>query len=190
MRDSRCGALRRPLKSRATRRPNADRTALYQDITNDIIATLETGRVPWAQLGTGARAPLDIPDNASTREASSGLSVINLWGKSPRQRLFDRCLLTCRQARVIGDHIRKDERGRKVVEQFTREQRDVRCQVVSYSSSGCSRPSPPRVEDGASCRPARPPCIRVPAARNERMPSSRHAVWRTWAARRRSGACR
>ena len=44
----------------------SDRTSLYQEITDKIIAELEQGRVPWVQPWAGAAAPLGLPKNAAT----------------------------------------------------------------------------------------------------------------------------
>ena len=48
--------------------PRSDRTNLYAEITDKIIAELEAGRVPWVQpWGTAAaKAPLGMPKNAAT----------------------------------------------------------------------------------------------------------------------------
>jgi antirestriction protein ArdC len=55
-------------RSTARARPGKDRASLYQEITDKIIAELETGRVPWVQpWGTSAaRASLAMPKNAAT----------------------------------------------------------------------------------------------------------------------------
>ncbi|WP_366941012.1 ArdC family protein, partial [uncultured Chitinophaga sp.] len=43
------------------------RSNLYDDITGEIIAELEEGRLPWVQpWGTAAKAPLAMPRNAAT----------------------------------------------------------------------------------------------------------------------------
>lgn len=55
-------------------RTGEDRTSLYDEITNKIIAELEAGRVPWVQpWGTATiKAPLAMPRNASTQRGYSG----------------------------------------------------------------------------------------------------------------------
>jgi antirestriction protein ArdC len=55
-------------------RTGEDRTSLYDEITNKIIAELEAGRVPWVQpWGTAAaKASLAMPKNASTDRTYSG----------------------------------------------------------------------------------------------------------------------
>ena len=59
----------------ARARSGNDRTGLYQEITDKIIAELEAGRIPWAQpWGTAAiKAPLAMPRNASTQRGYSAL---------------------------------------------------------------------------------------------------------------------
>ena len=63
-------------------RAGHDRTSLYAEITDKIIAELEGGRVPWVQpWGTAAaRAPLAMPKNATTQRRYSGVNVLILWG--------------------------------------------------------------------------------------------------------------
>ena len=47
-------------------RRQTERTSLYQDVTDRIVAELEAGRVPWVQPWGQAKAPLGLPTNAST----------------------------------------------------------------------------------------------------------------------------
>jgi antirestriction protein ArdC len=59
--------------SAARARAGRDRTSLYQQITDKIIAELEAGRVPWVQpWGTVAvKASLTMPKNAATQRQYS-----------------------------------------------------------------------------------------------------------------------
>jgi antirestriction protein ArdC len=61
-------------KHNARARTGQDRTGLYAEITDKIIAELEVGRAPWVQpWGTAAvKAPLGMPRNASTNRCYSG----------------------------------------------------------------------------------------------------------------------
>ena len=58
-------------------RAGHDRTNLYDEITDKIIAELQAGRVPWVQpWGTAAaKATLSMPKNASTDRFYSGRKV-------------------------------------------------------------------------------------------------------------------
>ena len=55
----------------ARARTGQNRTGLYQEITDKIIAELEAGRAPWVQpWGTAeAKAPLALPKNGATHTA-------------------------------------------------------------------------------------------------------------------------
>ncbi len=106
-------------------RSGHDRTDLYQEITDKIIAELEAGSVPWVQpWGTAAaKAPLAMPLNASTRKRYSGINVLILWGAVIERGFAGQSWLTFRQALSLGAHVRKGERGTTVVyaDRFTPE---------------------------------------------------------------------
>ncbi|NIJ42073.1 antirestriction protein ArdC [Parvibaculum indicum] len=94
-----------------------DRTNLYSEITDKIIAELEAGRVPWVQpWGTAAaNAPLAMPKNASTGRTYSGINVLLLWGTVIERGFTGQSWLTFRQALSLGGNVRKGERGTTVV---------------------------------------------------------------------------
>ena len=98
-------------------RAGEDRASLYDEITDKIIADLEAGRVPWVQpWGTAAaKAPLAMPQNASTRRQYSGVNVLILWGSMIEHGFTGQSWLTFRQALSLGGHVRKGERGTTVV---------------------------------------------------------------------------
>jgi antirestriction protein ArdC len=94
-----------------------DRTGLYEEITDEIIAELEAGRIPWVQpWGTAAaKAPLAMPQNASTHRRYSGINVLLLWGAVIERGFSCQSWLTFRQALGLGGNVRKGERGTTVV---------------------------------------------------------------------------
>lgn len=98
-------------------RTGEDRTSLYDEITNKIIAELEAGRVPWVQpWGTATiKAPLVMPRNASTQRGYAGINVLILWGAVIERGFSGQSWLTFRQAFGLGGHVRKGERGTTVV---------------------------------------------------------------------------
>ncbi|TPI26589.1 DUF1738 domain-containing protein [Mesorhizobium sp. B3-2-1] len=98
-------------------RAGADRTNLYDDITDKIIAQLEAGHFPWVQpWGTAAaKAPLSLPTNASTGRAYGGINVLILWGAVIEHGYPTQSWLTFRQAVSLGGNVRKGERGITVV---------------------------------------------------------------------------
>ncbi|MGO4836975.1 ArdC-like ssDNA-binding domain-containing protein, partial [Rhizobiaceae sp. 2RAB30] len=94
-------------------RAGLDRTSLYDDITNKIIAELEEGRVPWVQpWGTSAaQAPLGLPKNAATSRSYSGINILILWGAVMQHGFPGQGWLTFRQALSLGGNVVKGERG-------------------------------------------------------------------------------
>ena len=98
-------------------RAGNDRTSLYTEITDKLIAELEAGRIPWVQpWGTAAiKAPLAMPRNASTQRGYSGINVLILWGSVIEHGFSGQSWLTFRQALGLGGHVRKGERGTTVV---------------------------------------------------------------------------
>jgi antirestriction protein ArdC len=93
------------------------RANLYDEITDKIIAELDSGRAPWVQpWGTAAaKAPLAMPKNASTGRQYSGVNVLILWGAVIERGFTGQSWLTFRQALSLGGHVRKGERGTTVV---------------------------------------------------------------------------
>ena len=112
-------------RSAARARSGQDRTSLYQEITDKIIAELEAGRAPWVQpWGMAAvKAPLAMPRNASTHRRYSGINVLILWGAVIERGFSTQSWLTFRQALGLGGNVRKGERGTTVVyaDRFTPE---------------------------------------------------------------------
>ena len=66
-----------------------NKTSLYTDVTNRIIAELEEGRLPWVQPWSAEHlsAPLGLPKNAATGRAYSGINILILWGAVIEQGL-------------------------------------------------------------------------------------------------------
>src|SRR6202166_2899111 len=110
---------RRSAMSRSATRARAgrDRTSLYPEITDKIIAELEAGRVPWVQpWGTAAaKASVSMPKNAATQRRYSGINVLILWGAVIERGFADQSWLTFRQALGLGGNVRKGEHGTTVV---------------------------------------------------------------------------
>lgn len=94
-----------------------NRTPLYDEITDKIIAELEAGRVPWVQPwgSAAAKAPLALPKNASTDRFYSGINILLLWGSTIEHGYSGQSWLTFRQALSLGGHVRKGERGTTAV---------------------------------------------------------------------------
>src|ERR1700730_12665565 len=101
----------------ATRARGQDRTNLYQELTDKIIAELEAGGVPWVQPWgrTAATAPLGVPKNAATGRRYSGINIIILWTAVIERGFSGQSWVTFRQTLGLGGHVRKGEKGTTVV---------------------------------------------------------------------------
>lgn len=92
-------------------RSNLERTNLYQQITDRIIADLEAGRVPWVQPWGSANAGIGIPHNAVSSRRYSGINVLTLWHAVVARGFSSHAFLTYRQAAALGGSVRRGERG-------------------------------------------------------------------------------
>ena len=103
-------------RSAARARAGHDRSSLYDEITDKIIAELEAGRVPWVQpWSTAAKAPLGMPKNAATSRRYTGINVLILWSAVSDHGFPVQSWLTFRQCMNLGGNVRKGERGTTVV---------------------------------------------------------------------------
>jgi antirestriction protein ArdC len=80
-----------------------ERTSLYQEITDKIIAELEAGRAPWVQpWGAATGAPLDMPRNAASGRRYSGINILILWDAVIEGGFSGQSWLTFRQALALA----------------------------------------------------------------------------------------
>ncbi|UVO50163.1 zincin-like metallopeptidase domain-containing protein [Sphingomonas sp. SUN019] len=119
-------AKERRTRARQTRRDRqqADRPSLYDEVTAQIIADLEAGRVPWVQpWGMAGGAAPGLPRNALTARAYSGVNILILWGAVIAHGWPSQSWLTFAQAQAAGGRVRKGEHGQGVVyaDRFTPE---------------------------------------------------------------------
>jgi antirestriction protein ArdC len=98
-------------------RAGRDRSSLYQEITDKMVAELEAGRVPWVQpwRTAAAKASLTMPKNAATQRQYSGINVLILWDAVIEHGFSAQNWLTFRQALRLGGNVRKGEHGTTVV---------------------------------------------------------------------------
>ena len=99
----------------------SERVDLYQEITDQIVAEMEAGAVPWAQpwdssiaLDT-AEATFALPQNGATGRTYSGVNILILWLHAAKQGLAGQRWMTFQQAKQLGGHVRKGERSVRVV---------------------------------------------------------------------------
>jgi len=89
---------------------------VYTRITDTIIAELEQGTRPWAQPWQAGHAagPVSRPLRACGRPYS-GINVVMLWLAAMKQGFAAPLWMTFRQAKELGAHVRKGEKGTLVV---------------------------------------------------------------------------
>lgn len=97
-------------------RKDANRPDIYSRITDQIIASLERGVKPWTQPWNAAHAagPVNRPLRHNG-ESYSGINVLTLWASAMEQRFAAPIWMTFNQARQLGAHVRKGEKGSPVV---------------------------------------------------------------------------
>jgi antirestriction protein ArdC len=86
---------------------------IYQDVTDRIVAELQTGHAPWVKPWS-ATAGRNMPHNISGRPYS-GINVVLLWGAMTANGWHLPRFLTFNQARDLGGHVRKGEHGTMIV---------------------------------------------------------------------------
>jgi antirestriction protein ArdC len=103
--------------SESVSRAGRARPSLYQEITDKIIADLESGRLPWVQpWGTvAAKASLAMPTNAATQRRYSGVNVLILWGAVIEHGFAGQSWLTFHQALGLGGSVGRGEHGTTIV---------------------------------------------------------------------------
>lgn len=87
-------------------------TDIYEQVTNRIIEQLEQGVVPWK---SPYLSKVGFPRNFSTGKAYQGINVFLLGS----HRFTSPYFLTFIQAKELGGHVRKGERGSMVVKYGT-----------------------------------------------------------------------
>ena len=101
---------------------SSGRVDLYQEITDEMIAQLEAGTVPWVQPWDSSvtseivSATFDgLPQNGATGRTYSGINVLILWMRASKVGFGAQRWMTFQQTRQLGGHVRKGERSVRVV---------------------------------------------------------------------------
>jgi len=96
---------------------------LAAEVTERILSQLKAGTCPWKQPWTGTGSGL-MPRNAVTGRAYSGVNVLLLWSTASERGYTSPGWLTFKQALDAGGHVRKGEKGTRVVFVSTFEKTD------------------------------------------------------------------
>jgi antirestriction protein ArdC len=83
---------------------------LYQEVTDKIVAALESGVAPWVRPWRAGKCG-GMPHNAITGKAYRGINVPLLWAPARPSAAW----MTYKQAQGIGAQVRKGERGSMIV---------------------------------------------------------------------------
>lgn len=86
---------------------------IYTDVTNRIIAALESGTAPWVR--PWRHNTPNLPHNASTLKPYSGANVLLLWAEEQAHGYTSPGWVTFKQARALGGAVRKGEKGTPIV---------------------------------------------------------------------------
>lgn len=92
------------------------KTDVYQTVTDKIIADLEKGELtwlkPWSAGNMDGRIIKPLRHNGI---AYSGINILMLWGAAMECGYLSPYWMTYKQAKELGAHVRKGERGNPVV---------------------------------------------------------------------------
>lgn len=90
----------------------AVRDELYSQVTEQIIADLEAGTIPWEQPWNGG---FSLPRNASTQNSYSGINILILWMRQKKACFTSSQWLTFNQARGLGGSVKKGEKATRIL---------------------------------------------------------------------------
>lgn len=94
-----------------TAKTETSRVSLYAEVTRQVIAKLEQGRLPWVQPWDASVCGCAMPANAASGRRYSGINVLILWAAVIEGRYGSQRWLTYKQAQAAGGNVRKGERG-------------------------------------------------------------------------------
>jgi len=97
-------------------RKDSTKSDIYSRITNQIIASLETGVKPWTQPWNAGHAagPVSRPLRYNG-DCYSGINILTLWATASERAYCAPIWMTFKQSIELGGHVRKGEKGAPVV---------------------------------------------------------------------------
>ncbi len=88
------------------------RDELYTQVTEQIIADLEAGTIPWEQPWNGG---FSLPRNASTQNSYSGINILILWMRQKKAGFTSSQWITFNQAKALGGSVKKGEKATRIL---------------------------------------------------------------------------
>ena len=92
-----------------------NRQDIYTEVTERIIAEVESGRLPWTRPRSTTTGASGLPVNATTNARYSGINVLLLWLAASAHGYTQSRWLTYRQAAAVGGQVRRGEKGVSLV---------------------------------------------------------------------------
>jgi antirestriction protein ArdC len=105
------------------------RPDIHQQITDQIIAHLETGTLPWHKDWSGDKPAFTLPRRANG-QYYQGINVLLLWMAAQARGFTADQWMTFKQAKAVGANVRKGERGTQIVYYSTVERENAEGQEV------------------------------------------------------------
>lgn len=101
-------------KKRTTKRVKKD---VYQDITDKMIACLESGTLPWVKpFSKGEQGGnCELPHNAISSNNYQGINTLLLWGEQQDKGYQSNTWLTFKQAADLKGNVMKGQKGCPVI---------------------------------------------------------------------------
>ncbi|MFD3002612.1 ArdC family protein [Pontibacter toksunensis] len=93
---------------------------LAEQVTNEVIAQLEQGKVPWQKPWTS----YGLPRNYSSGRHYEGFNAFYLHYITEERHFTTPYFLTFRQAKELGGHVKKGEKGTPIIYWKIREEKD------------------------------------------------------------------
>ena len=109
----------RPVRASLSKGGGHEIAAVYESVTQSIIAELEQGAAPWVKPWKGGGRVGIMPANAATGASLSGHQHPDPVACGRHPRLPHHAWLTFKQALDKGAHVRKGEKGTQIV--FTKQ---------------------------------------------------------------------
>ena len=98
------------------KRKTANQNDIYSSITNQIIADLEKGVKSWTKPWKGGddQSRITMP-RRHNGEKYQGINILSLWASAMEQGFSSANWMTFKQAKELGGHVLKGEKGSLVV---------------------------------------------------------------------------
>ncbi|WP_042907309.1 ArdC family protein, partial [Gallibacterium anatis] len=84
---------------------------IYQEITDRIIAALESGTAPWLKPWNNPEGNLGLPCNAVSGRFYQGVNILLLWIAADEKGYQQSKWITARAANKLGGYVRKGEKA-------------------------------------------------------------------------------